>query len=225
MINPSQTQNLVPNEPSLSDLLDMLKLEIFRDLNCHHVATVQSFNAANQTVYATVNYTKTFFKLNENTGAYNPYQVNYPLMIDCPLIVLGGGTTNLTFPIAQGDECLLLFNDRDIDNWFQSGQVGPVATPRLHAFPDAFALVGVNSTGNVISSYDGIRALLTNGVVKVGINPQSNKVTIQNAVTTLNAALQKLVTGILGMTAGGNPMVDVTGNVAAAATALGELLE
>jgi hypothetical protein len=189
--------NSVPNEPTLSDLLDLLKKEIMLDINCHHVGTVQSFNAAKMTVQATVNYTKTLFQLNATSGLYSPVQVNYPILIDCPIICLGGGKTNVTFPIAKGDECLLLFNDRDIDNWYSSGQVGPVASSRYHAFTDAFALVGVKSTPNLLTAYDTVRALITNGNASVGINPSSNLVTIQNtAQSSLGPILQNIMTGI-----------------------------
>ncbi len=188
--------NSVPNNPELIDLLNLLKKEIFLDLSCHHVGTIQSFNATAMTVVATVNYTKTFFQLNPTTNLYAPVQVNYPVIIDCPIVVLGGGKTNLTFPITKGDECLLLFNDRDIDNWYKSGQIGPVASMRYHSISDAFALIGVKSTPNLLTAYDTVRAILTNGNVKVGINPSNNKATIQNNTTTLNTLLQSLVTNI-----------------------------
>jgi hypothetical protein len=194
--------NSVPNDPNLSDLLNLLKKEIFLDLNCHHVGTIQSFNSTNQTVYATVNYTKTFFQLNTVTGLYSPVQVNYPTLINCPLIILGGGTAHMTFPVAKGDECLLLFNDRDIDNWWAAGTTTQaVATSRLHSFSDAFALVGVKSTPNVLTAYDAVRALLTNGNVSVGINPSTNKVTIQNTASgTLNTTLQSILTQLQNLT-------------------------
>lgn len=188
--------NSTPSDPTLADLLNLLKKEIFLGLNCCHVGTIQQFTASNQTVYATVNYTKTFFQLNKATGLYAPVQINYPTLINCPLFVLRGGTTSLTFPITKGDECLLIFNDRDIDNWFANGSTTqPVASSRLHAFNDAFALVGVKSAPNVLTAYDTVRALLTNGNVSLGINPSNNKVTIKNTASgTLNTTLQNILT-------------------------------
>lgn len=199
MTNPNIQQNSVPTDPSLSDLLNLLKKEIFFDLNCHHLATIQSFNSAKQTVTATINYTKTFFQLNSTSGLYNAVQQNYPLLIDVPVIVLGGGPTRLTFPIAKGDQCLLLFNDRNLDNWFQSGQVGPVANSRAHSFSDGLALIGPNSLNSLIASYDSTRALLTNGTAKVGINPNNNKLTLTNG-TSLNTLLQNLCTQLQTLT-------------------------
>ena len=102
--------NMVPSEPSLKDLLDLLKKDILLSLNAHHIGTIQSFNSAKQTATATINYPKTYYQLNSLSGLYNPVLVNYPLLVDCPLICLGGGTAALTFPIQSGDECLVLFN-------------------------------------------------------------------------------------------------------------------
>lgn len=186
--------NSVPNNPTLSDLLDLMKKEIMLGLNCHHIGTVQSFDSTTMTVQATINYTKTFFELNTVTGVYSPVQVNYPIVVAAPIICLSGGTSFLAMPITKGDECLLLFNDRDMDNWFATGQVGPVASSRLHSFTDAFALVGVKSTPNVFTKYDPTRALISNGTVSVGINPANGKATIKNASTTLNGILQNILT-------------------------------
>jgi hypothetical protein len=220
--------NSVPNEPTLSDLLDLLKKEIFLDLNCHHVGTIQSFQATTQTVYATVNYTKTYFQLNTATGLYGPVQVNYPTLINCPLIVLRGGPVSLTFPIAKGDECILIFNDRDIDSWFANGSsTQAVASARLHAFTDAFALVGVKSTPNVLTAYDTVRAILTNGNVKLGINPVNNKVTIQNNTTSLGTVLGNLKTALSTLSTSLNTVATALGtnpSIETAAAAAGTSL-
>lgn len=193
----SQTQiklNQIPNEPELKDLLDLHKKDIMLSLSSHHIATIQSFNAVNQTASATINYKKTFFERNPVTKVYAPVLVDYPQLIDCPVVVLGGGESSLTFPIAAGDECLVLFNDRDMDNWFQGASGGAVATSRLHSFSDAIILVGVNSLQNSLVAYDTVRAVLSNGNAMVGVGPSLIK--IANNITTLNTLLQTLVTDI-----------------------------
>ena len=200
---PTPFSNTPVTEPALKDVLDQLKRDIFLSMNCHHVGTVQSFNAATQTVTATINYKKTFYQLNATTGVYSPVLVDYPLMVDCPVICLGGGAGALTFPISQGDECLVMFNDRDIDNWFSGGGGAGVATPRAHAFADGIVLVGLRSLGNVLSGYDMTRVVLKNGTTSVGLS--ATLVKIANNSTTLNTLLQSLVTAIKGLS------IDVTG--------------
>lgn len=242
-MNTSIQQNSVPNEVSIADLLKLLKKEIFFDLNCHHLATIESFDSDMQTVTATVNYTKTFFEPDEQ-GLYQPIQISYPLMVDVPVIVLGGGGARLTFPIAQGDQCLVLFNDRNIDNWFQSGQVGPVANSRAHSFADGFALIGPNSKASLIADYDAIRTVLRNGNAGVGVSLE--KIKIFNEITTLNTLLQSILSQlqtlatacsnitVTGVTSGGSPsgppanasaLAAVATQLGTLATDLGGLLE
>lgn len=186
--------NAVPSEPSLKDLLDLLKKDILLSLNAHHIGTIQSFNSAKQTATATVNYPKTYYQLNSVTGLYNPVLVNYPLLVDCPVICLGGGTTALTFPIQSGDECLVLFNDRAIDNWFSGGAGAALSSSRLHSFSDGLILVGLRSLGKVLTNYDSTRAVLRNGTTLVGVG--SSLVKIANQQTTLNTLLQSLISNV-----------------------------
>ena len=188
-----------PAEPKLKDVLDAAKKDIFLSLNAHHIGTVQSFNAGNQTATATINYKKTYYQLDAATGLYEPVLVDYPIMTDCPVIVLGGGAGALTFPIQQGDECVVLFNDRDMDNWFNGSPGGPVATPRLHSFADAIVLVGLRSLGNVLADYDTVRAVLRNTTTMVGVGPTLVK--IANADYTLNELLQELTAELQALTA------------------------
>jgi Phage protein Gp138 N-terminal domain len=195
-INSGYTQNIAPvREPNLKDLLDLYKKQTLLNLNCHHLGTIQSFNSTNQTVSVTINYTKTFFQFQAETQTYESINVNYPIIAECPLIVHGGGLARITFPVAQGDQCLLLFNDRDIDNWFNGSLTSPNNTPRLHSFTDCIALIGPNNMNTIITDYDTTRALITNGTVMNGINPVTNKLTLTNG-TSLNTLLQNLCTQI-----------------------------
>lgn len=172
--------NRIPENPSLKDLLDLLKKDILLSFSSHHVATIQSFDATSQRATATVNYPKTFFQLNSLTGLYEPVLLSYPILLDCPVMFLGGGGASLTFPVAKGDECLIFFNDRDIDNWFQGGTGSACATSRLHSFSDGIILVGVRSLPNVLTNFDQTRAVLQNGTTSVGVG--ESKVKISNEI-------------------------------------------
>ncbi len=163
--------NLIPNDPQLKDVLDFFRKDLLLNFNCHHLVTIKSFDPATQTAMASVNYQKTFFEL-QSDGTYAPVLKPYPVLLDCPVFVLGGGNGCLTFPILPGDEGLALFNDRDIDNWFQGGgSGGAVATPRLHSFADGIILVGVRSLANVIPNYSATAVELRNklGTVKLSL--------------------------------------------------------
>ncbi len=61
-----------------------------------------------------------------------------PLCVDCPVIFGGGGGYVGTYPLAVGDEGLLVFASRCIDAWWQNGGVNPQAELRMHDLSDGF---------------------------------------------------------------------------------------
>jgi Phage protein Gp138 N-terminal domain len=174
-------ENKFAVEPDLKSLLDVLKTDILASTNCHAIGTVQSFDSSVQTVQATLVYKKTV----------NGSLKNYPILVDCPVVILSGGPSGLTFPVAQGDDCLVLFNDRDIDNWFIGATTGELSTQRNHAFSDAIVLVGLRSQVRSIEDYDMDRASLYNGDTRVAVG--ASKVLIENDMTTLLTVLDGLI--------------------------------
>ncbi|MEE3504827.1 Gp138 family membrane-puncturing spike protein [Pseudomonas sp. 10C3] len=76
---------------------------------------------------------------------------NYPLLLDCPVQFPSGGGCTLTFPVAVGDECLVVFASRCIDSWWQSGGIQTQAELRMHDLSDGFAQLGYRSQPHVIS--------------------------------------------------------------------------
>jgi hypothetical protein len=193
MASPTLSQNFVPNEPELKDLVNLVKKDIFLSLNCHHVGTIQTFDSANQTATATINYKRTYFKPDPITGGSVPYLVDYPLLLDCPVICLGGGAASLRFPITTGDECLILFNDRDIDNWLSTSSTSSgVATTRLHSFSDGIILVGVRSVSNVLESYSNSAVELVYGGNKISLDATKFKADLASGVSLEIDATGKL---------------------------------
>jgi hypothetical protein len=82
--------------------------------------------------------------------------VTITVISDCPVIFPGGGGYTMTFPIAAGDEGLLIFASRCIDGWWQSGCPvnGPAAVPpeiRMHDMSDGFLLAGPRSQPRVLA--------------------------------------------------------------------------
>jgi Phage protein Gp138 N-terminal domain len=78
--------------------------------------------------------------------------VTLPLLIHCPVQFPAGGGFTLTFPVAPGDECLVVFASRCIDAWWQSGGVQPQAELRMHDLSDGFVLLGFRSIPRVIAN-------------------------------------------------------------------------
>lgn len=77
---------------------------------------------------------------------------DYPLLVDVPVAFPRGGGCTLTFPVRPGDECELIFNDRCIDFWWQSGGVQEPVDDRMHDLSDAICFVGPMSQAQKIGN-------------------------------------------------------------------------
>lgn len=71
--------------------------------------------------------------------------VTMPVCLDVPLHYPSGGGFSMTFPVKEGDECLLTFASRSIDNWWKNGGNQPPNDLRMHDLSDGFAFVGFRS--------------------------------------------------------------------------------
>ncbi len=179
--------NAAVSDFDLKALLDLVKVDTMLSTNCHAIGTIQSFDETKQTAQVSINYKRITYGAPET----EPVLTDYPLLLDCPVVVVTGGTGGITFPIAVGDTCLVFFNDRDIDNWHTSGQVMPPASLRIHSFSDAIALVGIRSLKNPISGYSASKAVFFLGTTKISLG---SKIKAQNAATDLLTALTMLTT-------------------------------
>lgn len=113
--------------------------------------------------------------------------VPLPLLLDCPVVFPGGGDCVLTFPLKQGDEVLVLFGDRCIDAWWQSGGIQAQAELRMHDLSDGYCIPGPSSIPKVEATISTTEATLRSrdGVTKVRLNPATHTVVVE----TSNAAL------------------------------------
>ena len=88
--------------------------------------------------------------------------VKYTLVVDIPIILPSVQGFHITMPIKKNDECLIVFADRCIDNWFTNGGVQSQLEHRVHHISDGFAIIGVNSTPGLITSYDPENMVIRN---------------------------------------------------------------
>lgn len=127
-------------------VLDSLSQKIFATLRVAMPGTIQSFdpNTVTCVVQLAINGIK-----HDSDG--NVLSLALPLLVDVPVIFPRGGGVTLTFPINPGDECLVIFADRCIDFWWQSGGVQEPVSARMHDLSDAFAIIGPQSQTHKIS--------------------------------------------------------------------------
>jgi hypothetical protein len=161
---------------------------------------IQSFNTADPDNVTAVIQPAIKGVVQQQDGTYQA--VNLPVLPDVPVVFPRGGGCTLTFPIAAGDECLVIFSSRCIDGWWQSGGVQLPMEPRLHDLSDGFAILGPQSKPNKISniSTTAVQLRSNDGQAYIQLNPTTYEIDI---VTPGNASV----------TAGGNLNASVTGNV------------
>lgn len=76
--------------------------------------------------------------------------VTMPLCVDCPVIFPAGGGFALTFPLAAGDEGLLVFASRCINAWWSLGGVQTQEEFRMHDLSDGFFIPGAFSKPRIM---------------------------------------------------------------------------
>lgn len=119
------------------------------DLHTCLPAIIMSYDAETRTVAAQPTIQRVFTDGEGMSGAYN-----LPPCVDVPVIFPGGGGFEITFPVKEGDECLLIFAERCIDSWFTSGEINVPADYRQHDLSDAIAIVGLKSMPNALPTAD-----------------------------------------------------------------------
>lgn len=192
-------------EPKLEDLFNVFGRKMKIEFNCVKIGTVQDIDYTTMTASIQV-----VFQQLLRDGSYQ----NLPVLTDCPVFTPQGGGFSLQFPIAVGDTAIVLFADRNIDNWFTSGGVMPPADGRLHALSDAIAIVGINALPNPLTPMpSSSEARFTDrlGTTKVGL--MGGKVTIAGAsgqtlltvLTDLTTAVKDLITVLNTLTTTGGP--------------------
>lgn len=103
--------------------------------------------------------------------------VDLPPLLDCPVVFPSGGGVTLTFPVAAGDEVLVVFASRCIDAWWQSGGYQNVqAELRMHSLSDGMVITGLASLPSVIPAISTSKAQLRNdaGTTYVEVDPAGN---------------------------------------------------
>jgi len=123
--------------------------------------------------------------------------VDLPLLVDVPVLYQGGGDFVITMPVAKGDECVVVFADRCIDGWWQSGGVADPLESRMHNLSDGFAFVGPYSQprriGNVSSTDVQLRT--KDGKASVTMQPDYT-ITATNPEATLTMTPDGDISGV-----------------------------
>ena len=111
-----------------------LKENILASLHCALPGTVVSFDVEAQT--AVIQLAICRVPQRRDVGPLVP-----PLLRDVPVFM------PVPFEVNEGDACLVIFADCDIDAWFESGEAELPESNRMHSLSDGFAFVGFKVGG------------------------------------------------------------------------------
>lgn len=150
------------------EMLNQLKKQVSSMLRVALPGTVESFDA--ETVTATIQLGILGLSDGESTAL--------SVLNDVPVSFPRGGGCSLTFPVEKGDECLVIFADRSIDFWWQSGGIQEPVDDRMHDLSDAFCIVGPQSQAKKISgiSTSAVELRSDDGGTKLSLNPSSGEI-------------------------------------------------
>lgn len=176
----------------LPQILHNIKLKVLSEINCHNIGKITYFDADSQTCTVELMQVKQF-----NNNYYTPAPIT-----DVPLIVYGAGGGHITLPNPVGTYCLLLFMDRNIDSFLETGQQYVPETSRMHDFTDCVAITTFKTLVNPIGDYD---------INAVTISYQNTTFKVKDSITAnaKNDITLKTVTKIV-LDA---PEVETTGNL------------
>lgn len=94
-----------------------------------------------------------------------------PPIVDVPVLFLGGTQFSVIHQIDTGDEGLIVFSQRCVDGWKQTGGVATNPIARFHDAHDAFFIPGFRPLSTRVSGFanDGIRLQSRDGSLHVWI--------------------------------------------------------
>lgn len=182
----------VSNElPSIASVIQQAVLNKLKEVHTMMPGIIVSFDAEKQTAEVQPAIKRVFILKDGNKDILTP--TDLPKLINVPVVFPRGGGFSLTFPIAVGDECLIKFQERDIDNWQQKGDIQPPHSFRQHSLSDAICFVGIASEPKKITDFDDTNVVLRDeaGTTRVRITP-TEKVQI-DAVEDVEITAKKLI--------------------------------
>ena len=182
-------------QPQLRDILDRVKGDTSKSINCIQIGKIAAFNAAKNTVEV---------EIQSRRQMADGEVIDFPLLTDVPVFILSGGASHVSMPIEVDDPCIVLFNDRDIDTWWLSGKKDVPNSNRAHSIADGIALVGIRPQSDLITLGANPGVFSTDKKVSIkGVGAEvdgtSDKVYVKNAIHTLKDLVDGLITDLVGM--------------------------
>lgn len=206
-------QDASPPSAGLDDLLRLWRRNLELDLNVSAPGSVVSYDPTTQTAQVQLDLLRV--KYDEETGAEVPLE---PVIVPkVPVYWHGSSTGYVSTPLAPGDTGILVFADRCLSVWLETG--GPVdpISGRTHSLADAFFLPGVRPRTKALPAPGtDLAATVVEGPpaagVKLGRNAAQSAVLgelLQTALNTYAGAISAANTALATSAAGAGGIATV----------------
>lgn len=177
--------------PAIDDVFEDSKKDIFNTFNCHRIGRIESFDETSQTAKIKIVDKRIL------TSEEGEELKEYSLLLDCPVFIPKGSNGGFTYPIIIGDTCLVLFNDRDIDNWFEDGNIQKPNTDRAHDLSDGIAIVGIRNKQNKFTDFSNSKTTIRYQDTVIELD---DKVKIENSARNLALLIDNLIIELKNLT-------------------------
>lgn len=146
-----------------NSVMELSQDAIMSRLNCHNIGRIIEFDPTNQLCTVELMQIKRF----------NDQYITPAPLTNVPLIICGSGGGHITMPNPVGTICILLFMDRNIDAFLETGESYVPPTTRMHDFTDCIALTTFKTLANPLTEYDEKAVTIMNEEIIEGIKNKS----------------------------------------------------
>jgi hypothetical protein len=168
------------HETNTREALTAFRTSLSRSLRVAMPALVEAYTPA--TAMADV---RPVHRIIQTVGGED-VEIDPPLISRCPVVMPVCGPFFTSWPLAVGDEVLLVICDRELDTWLYSGETTTPRSHRAHQLTDAVVIPGLSSFANPVtgrSATDMVMGLQT-GAGSLRVTPAG--------VATLDGSAVKL---------------------------------
>lgn len=119
--------------------------------------------------------------------------ITLPKIVQVPVVFPSAGDALIHWPINRGDTVLLIFSERQIDEFLQSGKISKPSQTRKNSLTDAIAISGIltlNKTGKAENNDD---LIITKSGSKIVIKSNGDVEISGENIKLGSGVLQKLV--------------------------------
>lgn len=169
---------------SLQQLLQETFTSQMVDVHTCLPGIIKSFDAQTQT--ASVNIALKRVILDENN---KEFERPVAILSDIPVLFFQSQDFAITMPIKEGDNCLLLFSERDFDNWYKESGIQSTRSRRRFDYSDAFVLPMANTKKNLLNNYsaENLEIRSRSGDNKIVLSPDGNLTITNSGETTITS--------------------------------------